>query len=233
MSHYMLKPAVLSIEDNKDEREIIRSAIGAYCLLTEAETLHKAEEILKKQIFSLIILDGSLPDGDGFKFCQRLREDHGSYIPIIILSSRGGVDERVSGFAMGADDYIVKPFEPVEFAARVQAKLKLNSIITLQKSFTKGQFHVDVMAQRIYLTKEDDSKEQLNLTPIESKLMIHFLQHEGQILSRQDLMKTIWGESTHISSHTIDTHISSLRKKIGGEAKNLRAVLRKGYCYSE
>jgi len=224
------KHLILLVEDNDLEIKIIQSALSQDCEIITASTVQAAQKALANYSFSLILLDVGLPDGCGYKLCEQIRNTNVTkHTPIFFLTGHGSVEERVSGFALGADDYIVKPFEPSEFIARVQAKLKRQSGQGA-KSFTEGQFFVDVTRQQISILK-GESKEQLNLTPLETKIMIHFLQNVGQVFSRPDLVKAIWGESTHISHHTVDTHISSLRKKMGDSAHHLTSVQKQGYCY--
>lgn len=221
---------VLLVEDNKVEIKIIRHALSGICEIVEATTIEEARLALKNHNFSLILLDAGLPDGCGFALCEEIRKSPVlQNTPIFFITGRSGIDDRVGGFTVGADDYIIKPIEPSEFAARVRSKLKRKSAV--QKDFIRGRFHVNLMTQKISIVKEDGSKEPLELTPLESKIMIHFLQNEGQIFSRQDLMKAIWGESTHISAHTVDTHISSLRKKMGDFGTQIKSIQKQGYCY--
>lgn len=227
MAHAQIKNLVLLVEDNEFEIKIVQSILSQDCEIIAVKTIQSAQEALQNHVFALILLDVGLPDGCGYKLCEYIRSSSkAQHTPIIFLTGRGSVEERVSGFTLGADDYIVKPIEPREFIARVRAKLKRPPGSQVAKSFTEGDFFVDVVRQQVSILRSQ-SKELLNLTPLESKLIIHFLQNEGTVFSRQDLVKAIWGESTHVSSHTVDSHISSLRKKMGDFAQHLTSVQKK------
>lgn len=232
MEHTISKPTILIVEDNDVESAILRTTLQHVGELVFVGTVQQAEQALTTNSFSMVITDVNLPDGDGFTLIKKIRADHKtSDTPVFVLTGRTAVDDRVAGFALGADDYVMKPFEPTELAARVTRKLKRRAATGSHTSLVHGQFHADFLTQKISIIQTDGSREQLNLTPIESKLLIHFLQNEGQVFSRQALIKKIWGDSTHVSDHTVDTHISSLRKKIGESAQFIKAIVKKGYCF--
>ncbi len=224
---------ILLVEDALSMQLVVQAAVGSLCALTCVTAIADAEKELAQGVYSLILLDVELPDGNGFEFCKKIRE-HQRFgnIPIIFLTWKADVDQRVLGFSLGADDYIVKPIEPKEFSARIESKLKRRPQGPLQTTFTKSDFKVDLTSHRVFLASGDESEKELNLTPIEFKLLVHFLRNEGVILSREELLVAVWGDSVHVSAHTIDTHISSLRKKIAHTGHNLKAVVKKGYCFT-
>ena len=232
MEHTISKPTILIVEDNDVESAILRTTLQHVGQLVFVSTIQQAEQALSNETFSMVITDVNLPDGDGFSLIKKIRgERKTSDTPVFVLTGRTAVDDRVAGFALGADDYVLKPYEPSELAARVVRKLQRRATTGSHTSLVHGQFHADFLTQKVSILKEDGSRAQLHLTPIESKLLIHFLQNEGQVFSRQALIKKIWGESTHVSDHTVDTHISSLRKKIGESAQFIKAIVKKGYCF--
>lgn len=229
----MKKEKVLLVEDARDMQLIVRATIGAECDLSIASTLSEARQLIRDADFSLILLDVVLPDGSGFDLCHALRaEANFKNIPIFFLTGEDGVSQRVMGFDLGADDYIVKPFEPQEFKARVLAKLKRGTAAAGPSSFSRGKFTIDWTAQKASMVKTDGAKVDLALTPIEFKLLVQFLKNEGKVFSREELLESVWGGTVHVSGHTVDTHISSLRKKIGEYSTFIKAVVKKGYCYS-
>ena len=146
----------------------------------------------------------------------------------MFLTGNAGVDQRVLGFELGADDYIVKPFEPKEFRARILAKIKRR---TGKSSFALSVFRIDLPTQKATMDTSEGPVE-LTLTPIEFKLLVHFLRNEGQVFSREDLLTSVWGGTVHVSGHTVDTHISALRKKLGEYGSCFRAVVKRGYCFN-
>jgi two-component system phosphate regulon response regulator PhoB len=228
----MKKEKVLLVEDAPDMQMIVRATIGNDCELTCAGSIAEAEKQLSEKDFGLLLLDVVLPDGSGFDYCQKLRaEGKFKNLPIFFLTGQDDVDKRVMGFELGGDDYITKPFEPNEFKARIFGKLKRANPGT-ESSFSRGIFSVDWGAQKASMTKKDGSRVELALTPIEFKLLVQFLRHEGRTFSREELLVAVWGSSVHVSGHTVDTHISSLRKKVGDFSSYFKAVVKKGYCYS-
>jgi two-component system, OmpR family, phosphate regulon response regulator PhoB len=221
---------VLLIEDDPIVQHLVRSALLEVCELSNAATVAEAMSVLETNTFDLIVLDIVLPDGDGYDFCKALRENP-KYMdtPVVMLTSKSAIDERVRGFVVGADDYVVKPFSAKELSARVSSKLKKRKGL-FRTDFTIGNFFVDLKTQNVSALNPAGMKQALNLTPIEFRLMVHFLQYEGYIFSRPELVKVVWGDSTHVSTHTVDTHISSLRKKMGESSRHLKAIFRRGYC---
>jgi two-component system, OmpR family, phosphate regulon response regulator PhoB len=228
----MKNEKVLLVEDASDMQLMVQSTLGASCEVLCAKSLKEAEELLTKERFDLMVLDVVLPDGNGFEFCKTIKaRSELENLAIIFLTGENQVNDRVLGFDLGADDYVVKPFEPNEFRARVLSKLKGRALFQEQTSFSSGIFYVDWPLQKASLRK-DQFKQDLGLTPIEFKLLVQFLRNEGKIFSREELLTAVWGQSTHVTEHTVDTHISSLRKKVGEYGKYFKAVVRKGYTYS-
>lgn len=218
---------ILLVEDTHAMQIVVQSLIGPLYDLTCVSNLKDADEALKKYNFSLLLLDVILPDGDGFAFCEKLRKDSSMLnLPIIFLTSKNEVEDRVRGFNLGADDYVVKPLEPNEFIARIKGKLARAQSTKIPDVFTKGRFKIDSISQKVFL-----GNTELGLTPIEFKLFSLFLKNEGQIYSRPDLKRFVWGPSTHLSNHTVDTHVSSLRKKLDGYSMCLKSVVKTGYVF--
>lgn len=225
---------ILLVENTFGMPSDIQSVLGKYISISTVANLFDAERELNSQDFSLVLLDVEFPDGNGFEFCKKLREsDKFRDLSIIFLTRRAEIENRVLGFSLGADDYIIKPIEPKEFAARIESKLKRRQKGPLPTTFLKSNFRVDLTSHRIFLNSQNRRGErELILTPIEFKLLVHFLRNEGIVVTRDELLSAVWGSSVHVSAHTIDTHISALRKKISGSGHHLKAVVKKGYCFS-
>ncbi|MBL7544386.1 MAG: response regulator transcription factor [Bdellovibrionaceae bacterium] len=223
---------ILLVEDSPGIHIMVQSAIEDIGALTCVTTVAGAEQELSHGLYTLLILDIDLPDGDGFDFCKKIRSrDRFQNLPIIFFTGKADIDQLVMGFSLGADDYIVKPIEPKEFKARVESKLKRHLQSVPLTTFRKSDFVIDLAAHRISVAFGNTETE-LKLTPIEFKLLVHFLRNEGVVISRDELLMAIWGDSVHVSAHTIDTHIYSLRKKIAFTGHHLKAVTKKGYCFS-
>lgn len=227
-----MKDKILLVEDSNSERLVISSLIGDLCDLNCVKTLAEADREVKDTRYDLVLLDVMLPDGEGFDFCRRLRESEKFRdLPVIFITGKTDIENRVLGFSLGADDYITKPIEPQEFIARVRSKLQRRRTTEHAATLTKGFFRVDMAAQKIYTQNSSAPERYLDLTPSEFKLLVHFLRYENKIFTREDLRSQIWG-TTHITTHTIDSHISSLRKKMGPFGGHLKSLPRQGYSFS-
>jgi DNA-binding response OmpR family regulator len=125
----------------------------------------------------------------------------------------------------------LKPFEPAELHARIDSHLRRSSRAAADSTSLRiAGLQIDIASQKAVLLGEGAVPQDLNLTRIEFKLLVLFLRNPGKIYSRAELLKQVWGEGTHVSEHTVDTHISSLRKKIGGARCQLKSIAKQGYC---
>lgn len=219
---------ILVIEDSLTTQALIQSCLDDLSEVVCVSSLNEAERQLRQGPFDLLLLDVVLPDGDGFEFCERLR-DRAEYahLPLIFLTGKTQLDDRVRGLRLGGDDYIGKPFEPDELRARVEARLRRRSGDSLPS--LKG-FRVDLDGQAVYFQDSAGGTEKnLELTRIEFKLLLIFMRHLDRFFSRAELLKKAWGDNTHVSDHTVDTHISSLRKKIAACPYQIKSVVKRGY----
>jgi len=157
--------------------------------------------------FDLILLDVMLPGKDGFAVCRELRRA-GKRLPIIVLTARSQEAEKVLGLELGADDYVTKPFSPMELRARIKAALRRRTSETPQV-FRFGDFEVDF--NRFELRRGGRS---VDLTPIEFKLLAAFIQSRRNVLSRQQLLDHVWGRDIFITDRVVDTHVGNLRRKL-------------------
>ncbi|PLR72043.1 response regulator transcription factor [Bacillus infantis] len=182
---------------------------------------------------SLVVLDVMLPDMDGFEICARLRERHPD-LPIIILSARGQDMDKIMGLEIGADDYIVKPFNPLELAARIRSVLRRTSRNTSPvrpAALELGPYLLEVKTQRLY-----KSGRLVKLTAREFQLMKFFLQKRNEPVTRDELLDEVWGLNYFGDPKTVDVHIRRLREKIEDEPSSplfLKTVWGYGYCFQE
>ena len=150
-----------------------------------------------------------LPDGDGFDFCRALRADPVlAAVPILFLTARGEEVDRVLGLEIGGDDYITKPFSPRELMARVKAHLRRRE----EKSdafIVAGPIRVDSISRRAYVNDLP-----VTLTATEFRLLEFFMANPGKVFSREQLLESIWGQSTHVTPRNVDVHIRRLRERI-------------------
>ncbi|MDE5965074.1 MAG: response regulator transcription factor [Eubacterium sp.] len=210
---------ILIVEDEKPISNLIKMSLskeGYSC--TCAYDGAKAADLIEENRYDLILLDIMLPGYDGFELMDYIRPME---IPVIFITAKGSINDRVKGLRAGAEDYIVKPFEIVELLARVDVVLrrykKLDDIIKV------GGLLIDTYSRRV--TKDDD---EIRLTPKEYDLLLLFAQNPGRAMYRETIYERVWGEEFQYGSKTVDLHVQRLRKKTGWE-KQLKAVNKVGY----
>lgn len=176
--------------------------------------------------YQLVILDIMVPGLDGWSLCRRIRAV--SDVPILILTSRADEDDRIMGFELGADDYVVKPFSPKELVLRVQALLKRSAFKDKSKErINLGALTVDALARVATI-----GEQRLDLTPKEYDLLLYFLNNPNVAISRDSLLQEVWGYDYLGGSRTVDTHVKNLREKVF-KIQELPATLKTvwGYGY--
>jgi two-component system alkaline phosphatase synthesis response regulator PhoP len=174
--------------------------------------------------FDAILLDVMLPGGNGFDICRTLRQ-RGNQTPILMLTARGQVVDRVVGLKLGADDYLVKPFDMAELLARVEALLRRSTTgaaatAPAVESFKFGNVAVDF--RRAEVTKDGAL---LELSAREFKLLRYFVEHRGAALSRDELLNEVWGYNAMPSTRTVDVHVAWLRQKLEDNPKHPEHIL--------
>jgi len=159
----------------------------------------------------LMILDIMLPKMTGLEICKALR-DEGSNLPIIMLTARGQEIDKVLGLKLGADDYVTKPFSFMELRARVDAVLRRSAAPAGTINGGTHEFGAFVVDLDHHEARKDGVE--VNLTPREFRLLGHFIEHRGEVVTREELLDNVWGYDTIPFTRTVDTHIAKLRKKI-------------------
>lgn len=223
---------ILIVDDEKMIREIIKKyAHFEGYQVTEAENGMEAIEICQKQDFDIIIMDVMMPELDGFSSCKEIRKF--SDTPVLMLSARGEEYDRIHGFEIGVDDYVVKPFSPKELMMRIQAIIKRSEG---RKSTQKGakdlvvinQLVVDFDARQVTI----DGKN-VDMTPKEYELFFYMVRNRGIALSRENLISNVWGYDYYGDDRTLDTHIKLLRKSLGLYADRIVTLRGVGYRFEE
>ena len=221
--------SILLIEDNRDyaatlgsnlEREGYDVSIAA----TGVEGLEKA----KASRPDLIILDLMLPTMNGFTLLQRLR-DEGHHTPVLIMTALGTEEEKLRGFGLGADDYVVKPCGLLEILARVRALLKRASTTGAEprSEVRVGDLTIDFAAREVRR-----GRDAIALRPKEFDLLAALVRHKGRVLSRADLLREVWGYAAGSESRTVETHLAALRERLGDDPQAPRYIVtvrRAGY----
>ncbi len=200
----------------------------------QSEIVGSGEEVLQKNLseFSLVLLDIRLPGMDGYEVCKWIRQQ-GYTMPVIFVSARDDVLDRVLGLEIGADDYIVKPFSFRELLSRIKAQLRraYGNLSLDQDRSTKrqiGDITIDQRSMRVYKGGED-----IYLTPIEYRLLQLFLEYPGQVLSRDQIIDHVWGETWSIDDpKSVNVHMRHLREKIEQDPANPSMIITvRGYGY--
>lgn len=218
--------SILLIEDNAEIRILVEASLEPLRVF-HVGTIAEARSILEREDFQLIILDLGLPDGDGLKFMTELSSK--SSTPVFILTGKSDTANKVIAFSLGVEDFITKPFDPVELRARVNAKLrKLENQQDEREIIKIKDLSIHLARQRVYLIKESN-QEEVSLTSLEFKLLTTFAKAPERVFSRDQLLDQVWGSATHITDRTVDTHIGHLRKKIGNSNVRIETVINEGY----
>ena len=176
-------------------------------------------ERARSEPFDLLILDVMLPGRSGFDVCRDLRRE-GVAAPILMLTARGEVIDRVVGLKLGADDYLVKPFETMELLARVEALLRRARPDTEGGTFAFGEVRIDF--RRMEVTR---ALEPVELSALEFRLLRFLVEHRGEVLSRERLLDEVWGYDAEVYSRTVDQHVATLRKKLEPSPRRPRHLL--------
>lgn len=210
-----------------DDEELIREVIKEYATLDgytveEAENGLEAVEKCKKDKFDLVIMDIMMPKLDGYRAVKEIYKD--SNIPVLMLSARGEEYDKLIGFDLGIDDYVQKPFSPKELMARVKAILKRS------KRETKKISVLGIVIDDEARTVEIDEKKVV-LTLKEYELLKYLIENKNIAISREQLLNTIWGYDFYGDDRTVDTHIKTLRSKIGKYKDNIITLRGVGYKF--
>lgn len=225
---------VLLVEDEASIRRFVAINLERNQFeVVEASSGADARLALVGDAIDFVILDLMLPDIDGFELCEEIRKSHPS-MPIIILSARGEDLDRVMGLELGADDYMVKPFNPLELVARIRTVLRrtmVNVVEVKDHKIISGPFQLDSLSKQIV-----KSGQLLKLTLREFQIMEYFIANKNISISRHDLLDAIWGEDYFGDIKTVDVHIRRLREKIEDDPSNpiyIETVWGHGYRYFE
>ncbi|AXU73292.1 TPA: response regulator transcription factor [Clostridioides difficile] len=216
---------ILIVEDEKRMQSIIVEYMqkGGYTCITADDGV-EALTILKSNNIDLMILDIMMPYLDGFSVCRVSREM--TNIPIIILTAKGEEEDKLKGYEYGADDYITKPFSPKVLLAKVNALLRRYTTDIPKNSLSLGKIFIMVASRQVYV--ED---KLIDLTYKEFELLRLFMENPNQVFSREKLLNCIWGYDFEGNTRTVDTHIKTLRKKLGSEGHYIVTLIRSGYKF--
>lgn len=219
---------ILIVDDEEDLCEILQYNLGNAGYQTEVA--HSAEEALKRSLFSfdLILLDVMMGQMSGFKLADKLRKEMNINIPIIFLTAKDTENDVLTGFSLGADDYIPKPFSVNQLTARVKAVLKRSrgDKIKPAASIKFKDIEMDTIRKRLII-----NDEKIELTKKEFEILKLLLENQGKVFSRDEVLTTVWGNDVIVTERTVDVNITRLRTKLGIYGQNLKNKTGYGYFF--
>ena len=222
--------SILVVDDEEDLCEILKFNLENEGY--EVDTANSAEEALKMNISSyhLLLLDVMMGEISGFKMANLLKKDKKTaQVPIIFITAKDTENDTVTGFNLGADDYISKPFSLREVIARVKAVLRRTATSDTEKA--PEQLCYQSLVIDITKKKVSIDGEEVPLTKKEFEILFLLLQNKGRVFSREDILSRIWSDEVYVLDRTIDVNITRLRKKIGTYGKRIVTRLGYGYCF--
>ncbi|MGH0795359.1 response regulator transcription factor [Bacillus mycoides] len=224
-----MQRTILIVEDEDILREIMKDYLlnEGYNVL-EAIDGKEALSIFEEHEVHLIILDIMLPELDGWAVCRRIRKK--SNVPIIMLTARVDEDDTLLGFEMGADDYVTKPYSPPILLARakrlIESRYSSTINVSTEDTLTSSGIHVHFPSRTVTVDGED-----ISMTHTEFEILTYFMQNQGIVISREQLITKIWGYEFAGDNRTVNSHIRNLRHKLGQKATCIVTVVRTGYKF--
>jgi DNA-binding response OmpR family regulator len=219
---------ILIVDDEEDLCEILQYNLNNAGY--DTEVAHSAEETLNRQInsFDLILLDVMMGPMSGFKLADRIRNEMNLNIPVIFLTARDKENDILTGFSLGADDYIAKPFSINELTARIKAVIKRskNDRIKVPAIIRFGDIEMDTIRKRLII---DDEK--IELTKKEFEILRLLLENQGKLFPREEILSKVWGNDVIVTDRTVDVNITRLRNKLGMYGKCLKNKTGYGYFF--
>lgn len=219
---------ILVVDDEINIRKVVREyAEFEGHKVTEAENGMEAVSLCHDNDFDLIIMDVMMPRLDGYSACKEIRKSKN--IPVIMLSARGEEYDKLFGFEIGVDDYVVKPFSPKELMARVKVALKRNQPSVESAKLDRYTFEgleVNISGREVYVNGEKAS-----MTPKEYDLLFYLVRNKNIALSREQLLEEVWGYDFFGDDRTVDTHVKMLRNSLGEYRKFIVTLRGMGYKF--
>jgi len=221
---------ILIVEDEPAQLQLTKRALENHGTfqLTTAQNAQEAFARLQESVPDVILMDLGLPDCDGLDVTRRLREDDKTrWVPVIILTGRSTVVDKITGLEVGADDYLTKPFDPGELVARVRAVLRRKQSLGPVTDFDQNGFKISADRRQVWL-----NNEAVAMTPKEFDLLLMMVTKRGAVITREDIGQVIWGKTAEESARTLDTHIWRLRSKLGDFSDRIETVGKSGYRFN-
>lgn len=228
---------ILIVETDEAQKKWILQSLGNNMQYVFFQTLDPVKEYVIKNACSLIILGQQMNikntgENEKLVFINEMKlNPMMKSTPIVVVAKTDSIAEKVTALQLGAEDYLVYQMDPLEFQARILNKLrKANAYSVEEKIISRGGLEINVPNYSASIII-NGQKIELDLTPIEYKILIRLAKQPGHILTRQQIIESVWGQNTNIENRSVDKHISSLRKKLGGDSKFIRTVSGLGYQF--
>lgn len=216
------------VEDAEEIYPLVKKSLLSIATVDWVKDLNSAREKIANNEYDLILLDLYLPDGNGIDFLSDLRNDNFS-TPVFLLTSEQDISEKVLSFSAGADDYITKPFNSLELMARVDARLKKDSLKNKQGDTLKWGNLELIKSKQLVKDKANNDMPDIELSSIEFKLFNLLAMSQGDIVSRDTILNEVWGNDVFVSPRSVDIYISKLRKKFSSYPNLIKSVHGVGY----
>lgn len=220
-----MKEKILVVDDEAAIADLVEvyltnEGYAVFACGTAAEAL----EIVAREELSLAILDVMLPDMDGFALCQRIRENH--LFPILMLTARGEDTDKITGLTLGADDYVTKPFSPLELVARVKTQLRRYLRYNGSEGAAPEDDEIDIRGLSISQARHRCTLngQELKLTPLEFRILWTLCRRRGSVVSSEELFESAWGEKYLDNNNTVMAHIARLREKMHEPARRPKFI---------
>lgn len=224
----MATPSILMIEDDVEIYNLVKG-FAKDLEIRHATTLADAGRILASNTPDLVLLDIELPDGNGVDFLMKNRQIfEKSQIGVIMLTSHGEIGTKLESFELGVLDYVQKPFIPMELIARIRANLK--KVKPERRDIVKKDIVVKIHSNQVFVGPEG-TQEPVELSPLEFKLLLLFMENEDRVYTREQLMDLVWGNDIDVTDRNVDQHVSKLRKKINSQYYHIKTVHGTGYSW--
>jgi DNA-binding response OmpR family regulator len=220
---------ILVIEDNKDYQFLVQNALSSEYRVVCADTGKMGVDLAREHKPDLILLDISLGEVDGFEVCHLLKgQKETANTPVIFLSSRNDAHSKVMGFDLGADDYVEKPFDVEELKARIKVRIRQNNARRESVSTYEIQgLRIDFLGHRVFLEEKE-----VPFSALEFKLLSYFVRNPDRVLSRERILNSVWGVDTFVTDRVVDSHIRSIRKKLGSYKDHIESIYGEGYRFN-
>jgi DNA-binding response OmpR family regulator len=222
------KKKILAVDDEEDILEILSFNLAAEGY--EVEICTSAEEALRKNLasFDLFLLDVMMGPMSGFRLAEKIRKELKLTVPVIFLTARDTENDKITGFNLGADDYLAKPFSVRELTSRVKAVLRRSSPDEVTTAYVSGNFTVDSGNKII-----SSEGQALILTRKEYEILALFLQNPGKIIPRTGILDRVWGNDVIVTERTVDVTIARIRRKLGDKGSMIKNKSGYGYYFGD